>query len=400
MHSIAQEAMCHPRFWTRDAQCLLVLPCMVSLYVCCYIALLSVRDKEATNITSRKTSGDNTLSFNGTTRPVSSASARAGVDALHLPRLLYEDEGKIVKTRPRCTAHELVLITQQKPHTSSNCPNNDAWMTALLEETADLSSVTIISVGCNKGDDFVSQMRDWSRNPMFSPSTYTSTQQRLFGRLNRACKGAAQTRHMTGKSREIRGFCIEPMPSNYKLLTQTMSALNYTESVTLIQNAISSTDGMTQFPNAAAGTESSGIGMGSNHVDVVMSTLDSIIESRKIHDVEFLSIDTEGNDMRAIIGCVRSLYTKKIRYFEFEYHNVARWAFSDLQDLIDILDQMDFACYWALNSGGLCRLTGCWHDMYYKQRTWSNVACINRASKHTYARMQEISSRVRVELPK
>jgi len=310
---------------------------------------------------------------------------------------LYEDEESMQNTRLKCTAEELAQIFQKNPHTNSNCPNNHAWMTTLLEETADLSSVTIISVGCNTGDDFVSQMRDWSRNSMFSPSTYTATQRQLFGGFNRACGGVAKTNSIVGKSREIHGFCIEPMPSNYDLLTKTMSVLKYTDSITLIQNAISSTNGVTQFPDGATGTENLGIGMGSNLVDVVMSTLDFIMESRRINDVEFLSIDTEGNDMRAIIGCVKSLYAKKIRYLEFEYHQVGRWAFSDLQDLIDILDQMNFACYWALNSGGLCKLTGCWHDMYYKQRTWSNVACINRASKRTYARMQDISNHVDVQ---
>jgi len=96
--------------------------------------------------------------------------------------------------------------------------------------------------------------------------------------------------------------------------------------------------------------------------------------------------------MRAVLGAVRTLAAGKVRYLEFEYHAVGRWARSDLQDLVDLLDQLDFACYWALNSGGLSRLTGCWHDVYYQQRTWSNVAYINQTSPRTHARMQALSA--------
>ena len=63
--------------------------------------------------------------------------------------------------------------------------------------------------------------------------------------------------------------------------------------------------------------------------------------------------------MRAILGGIRSLAAEKVRYMEFEYHKVGRWSKSDLQDLIDLLDQFGFDYYWALNSGGLRRLTGC-----------------------------------------
>jgi len=161
----------------------------------------------------------------------------------------------------------------------------------------------------------------------------------------------------------VRGFCIEPKPSTYRLLEQSMSAINYTDAVTLIQAVVSSSSGTTRFSDAAAGTENLGISMGTGSVEVAMSTLDRIVAANNIRDIEFLRIDTEGNNMRAVIGAVRSLSARKIRYLEFEYHEVGRWARSDLQDLVDLLDQLNFACYWALKSGGLTRLTGCWHDM-------------------------------------
>ncbi len=84
------------------------------------------------------------------------------------------------------------------------------------------------------------------------------------------------------------------------------------------------------------------------------------------------------------------LASNRVRYFEFEYNSVGRWEKSDLQDLIDLLDQIDYDCYWALNSGGLSRLTGCWHDSYY-ERTWGNVACICRQEQRTHQKMQYVA---------
>ena len=82
-----------------------------------------------------------------------------------------------------------------------------------------------------------------------------------------------------------------------------------------------------------------------------------------------------------------------VRFLEFEYHGVNRWARSDLQDLVDLLDQFGFDCYWqggfgwadgvmVQNSGKLWRLTGCWDDSYYTvfrdYGSNGNVACVNR----------------------
>ena len=43
-----------------------------------------------------------------------------------------------------------------------------------------------------------------------------------------------------------------------------------------------------------------------------------------------LSIDTEGNDMRVLLGAVRLLGAEMIRFLEFEYHKVGHWATADL----------------------------------------------------------------------
>jgi FkbM family methyltransferase len=313
------------------------------------------------------------------------------------PPLLHaqSSERKHTQHGVRCSYHQIGQIASRKPIKHSNCPNTRAWTDVLLKETSSSSSVTVLSIGCNKGDDFVGQMKDWSGDERFSVQTYHKFVKQKFGTFSgRACTLSDASNFKVPK-RTIRGYCVEPMPNNYKLIETSMQSLKYLGPVTLIQAAISSVPGVSMFPNAETGTESLGLGhaapSGVALVLVNVTTIDEIVRAEKISSIEFLSIDTEGNDFRAILGGIRTLAAQMVRYLEFEYHAVGRWAASDLQDLIDLLDQLGFDCYWALNSGGLSRLTGCWHDSYYRDRFWSNIACVDRNLHQTHHKMNQLS---------
>ena len=155
----------------------------------------------------------------------------------------------------------------------------------------------------------------------------------------------------------------------------------------MIHAAASSSPGFTNFPQHSPGFEAFGIGSNTrspaDRVQVI--TVDGLTEKYNLQSIDILSIDTEGNDMRVIFGAVHTLPI--VRYLEFEYHSVNRWANSDLQDLIDLLDQFGFECFWGGNCGQLWRLTGCWHDSYYSKRYWSNVVCSSRSQKELYETM-------------
>ncbi len=293
----------------------------------------------------------------------------------------------------RCSDLRIAKLASSKPIHNSNCPNNEAWVKVLLDETSSLSSATILSIGCNKGDDFIAEMGDWSGDEIFSVANYRAQLNQKFSAFSARACGHISVPGFKVPKRAIRGFCVEPMPNNYRLIETLMVSLNYLGPVTLIQAAVSSFPGFAMFPNGQSGGESFGLGVTYDAplVAVRVTTIDEIVSKHNIPSIEFLSIDTEGNDVRAIIGGIRSLAAEKVRYMEFEYHKVGRWAFSDLQDVVDILDQLGFDCYWALNSGGLSRLTGCWHDSYYTDRFWSNVACVQRNLRQTHKKMQELA---------
>ena len=253
------------------------------------------------------------------------------------------------------------------------------------------------------------ELREWSRNSTYSVKDMQSAtgstglwrfRDGYWGNnpMDRACPGKKEAEiPPSSQERRVRGFCIEPMQATTDLLQMAFTRLGYFPAVTLIHAAVSSAPGKAQFPASAAGVESLGLGAtdrigGFVLVDVV--TIDQLVAAHNISSIDVLSIDTEGNDLRVILGAVHTLAAQMVRLLEFEYHSIGRWAQSDLQDLIDLLDQFGFDCYWqggvgwinntqslaglVHNPGKLWRLTGCWDDSYYVLRGWSNVACANR----------------------
>lgn len=191
--------------------------------------------------------------------------------------------------------------------------------------------------------------------------------------------------------KQVRGICVEPMRKNIELLEVCMAQMGFIGPVQVIKAAVSSVSGKALFPDAKMSFEAMGLDSFDSRfpkkTEVNVITLDDIVQKSGFRSVDYLSIDTEGNDVRVVLGGMRILAAQRVRYLEFEYHRVGRWAKSDLQDLTDLLDQLGFDCFWTLNSGALSRLTGCWHDSYY-ERTWSNVACLHRKDKRTLQAMQ------------
>ena len=300
----------------------------------------------------------------------------------------------------RCSAERIAGILRAKPHRNSNCPVTQAWVDVLLDETADMPSATVVSIGCNKGDDFIFQMRDWSGNSTYAPMVYKALAESIFNdslTSPRSCTLRADTvREFPYHARPTRGYCIEPLPRTFIFLEACMQELQYLGPVKLVEAAMSSVHGTALFPDAEAGRECFGLDFDPENnpygtVEVEVKTLDSLMRSESIETIDFLSIDAEGHDVRVLLGALHTLAAHKIRYFEFEYSEHGKWATSDLEDVIDMLDHFGYDCYWALNSGGLSRLTGCWHPTYAAEAFWSNIACISRRQSRTHARMQEIA---------
>eukprot|EP00667_Euglena_gracilis_P029137 EG_transcript_38137 len=120
-------------------------------------------------------------------------------------------------------------------------------------------------------------------------------------------------------------------------------------------------------------------------VDVPLLVLDRFIKLHNFSVIDYLSIDTEGNDPNVLLGARRSL--SLVRYFEFEYHKFGVWLQTSLQQVIKRLKTYGFICYW-IGKGKVWRLTDCWHEAY-EDRQWSNIGCVAKREKGWYGIMEK-----------
>eukprot|EP00038_Savillea_parva_P010118 m.188061 g.188061 ORF g.188061 m.188061 type:complete len:420 (-) comp17288_c0_seq1:196-1455(-) len=135
--------------------------------------------------------------------------------------------------------------------------------------------------------------------------------------------------------------------------------------------------------NVKAGIETIGVGESNSNADigkprpgydmVNQTTLDEYMDPIP-GVIDFLLIDTEGNDPMVLLGGSRTL--TRTRIVTFENHEFGMWKNVGLRSVIDYLDTMGFDCYWTGNNAMLWQITGCYLKIGHKK--WSNVACAAR----------------------
>jgi len=222
----------------------------------------------------------------------------------------------------------------------SNCPSRN-WLDIVLKESKSRKEINLIVVGCNKGDDYISLMEAFSGNKIYNVTNYVSylkSKENLYGF---AC-GTAKSRLLPDYPvRPIRGYCIEPLKENYELILSATSNLalgTSSSSSHIMHMAINNFPGTADFPvGGQVGQTRVGLGDKSEStIEVRVDNLDNFIEENKIDStIDFVSIDVEGFDANVLLGFIRTLYNKNVRFFEFEYHGVRRWASADLELISD-----------------------------------------------------------------
>ena len=287
---------------------------------------------------------------------------------------------KRVEYGARCTPSQLKNIEIANPIESSNCPSRGFWFASMLKYSSVRPTATIVSVGCNTGDDFVAQVGAFSGN-----STYNSKEW-----VNHLSKDGLTSGPACGRNdviptpvklpRPITAYCIEPMSANIKLVQKIHKTMAFdSQSIFVMQLAMNVFPGMADFPKGRPGQENLGLADGLGNSEIVnVSNLDTFIFEHQLNYIDFLSIDTEGFDGYVIIGMVNTLARHKVRVFEFEYHIHGPWKTMDLSLIVDLLDVLEYDCFWQGNSNQLWRLTGCWSVEYGLKRTWSNIVCVHR----------------------
>eukprot|EP00557_Chaetoceros_sp_GSL56_P014739 CAMPEP_0176485872 /NCGR_PEP_ID=MMETSP0200_2-20121128/5271_1 /TAXON_ID=947934 /ORGANISM="Chaetoceros sp., Strain GSL56" /LENGTH=515 /DNA_ID=CAMNT_0017882545 /DNA_START=26 /DNA_END=1573 /DNA_ORIENTATION=- len=249
-----------------------------------------------------------------------------------------------------------------------------------------------LSVGCNKGFDALNTLRrgtfdaslskhDWgmemTKDGILHQSVCAQNVTLSFQVLPNIVQPRKGTVH-----------CFEPVPATVKKLQTANRNLGYeAKGYKVIHAAVSNVTGVDYFQSKSRpGHENGGLGNCRNDVrnvecDVqvqVLTLADYVKEHFGGNDsssIHILQIDVEGYDADVLLGAGKDVL-ERVEYLEFEYNWMGSWKNQHLYDVIEMLDDVDFTCYWAGNQK-LWRLTGCW-QLYFDVHAWSNVACVNR----------------------
>lgn len=287
-----------------------------------------------------------------------------------------------------CTQQTIGHYAEKLYNGSSKCPAEPwywEWQRGLR-----VDKFVYVEVGCNKASDAVMNLRAFTANHTVDLDLFT----KHTGLVNYACKPDRGRwkwvrSYSHARANEYAHFCIEAARENVNPVIQASKDLHFDDLGLKVRHAAissSSNPSTVKFPAIQPGAESQGID--TNHArfrefyDVQVQTVDEFVSSEEIRQLDVLKIDTEGNDPLVLIGAVKSLAHLKPAYVQFENHGIGRWATFQLKDVIDLLDALNYECFWELDSDILIQITSCWSERYAKYKRWSNVACYHREEKN------------------
>ena len=193
---------------------------------------------------------------------------------------------------------------------------------ALARRLAGGSDPVVLDVGANLGE--------WSES---------------FLKLLFAAQGDISHRASTARPRL---HLFEPAPATRALLTRRGLAVRYPKAVIeIVPMAVGDRNGTAELAvfderdgihtlSPVAGDVPKGL------VEVTCTTLDAYCSAHGIDRVDYLKVDTEGNDFNVLRGAEALLREGRVRYLQFEYNH--RWiAFRRfLKDAFDLLEPFGY----------------------------------------------------------
>ena len=285
----------------------------------------------------------------------------------------------------------------------TKCPDPANWLeeyySELQREYAGggefASPFLAMSVGCNKGFDALNTLRMGTFDASLSKSDWNDAMTAGEENLHQSVCNQDATPEFeiigqpsSGQVRRGEVHCFEPMPSTYQKLHDSAKSLGYDEKgYKVVHSAVSKEEGMAYLPSRAKiGIENVGLdqacgnaAIADGHCEAVhVLTLEKYVKEHVDGDgpIHMLQIDVEGYDGDVMLGAGDEVLGR-VEYLEFEYNWMGSWRTQHLYDMVEMLNERDFSCYWA-GRRRLWRITGCWMQ-YFDVHTWSNVACVNRS---------------------
>jgi FkbM family methyltransferase len=106
---------------------------------------------------------------------------------------------------------------------------------------------------------------------------------------------------------QAKAILFEPTPENYNFLKARFSHI---QSIQIFNCALSNTEGKSQFYVASDSATNSLLNSNSsstNQIQVSIQTLDNILQISEFETIDFIKIDTQGNDLKVLEGAAETI---------------------------------------------------------------------------------------------
>jgi FkbM family methyltransferase len=119
-------------------------------------------------------------------------------------------------------------------------------------------------------------------------------------------------------------YCFEPSKSTYNDLKNNTNTLS---GVVYINKGLGESEKeITLYKNSKVSALASIYNRNLNHLDITfdekeiieITTLDKFCLDNEIHNIDYLKLDVEGNELNAFVGAKNMLSNKKIKHIQFE----------------------------------------------------------------------------------
>ncbi len=120
----------------------------------------------------------------------------------------------------------------------------------------------------------------------------------------------------------------------------------------------------------------------SKHYNIVLTTIDKFCKTRKIDNIDFLKIDTEGSEFRILNGAKKLLLSNKIKIVLFEFNEMNIYSRVFMKDFLDLMPNFKF---YRLLPCGLLDLSN-YQPKLHEIFAYQNVIAINNKTMEIYYR--------------
>ncbi len=115
-------------------------------------------------------------------------------------------------------------------------------------------------------------------------------------------------------------------------------------------------------------------GQKSMSFDIKITTLDKFTKQNRILSIDFIKIDTEGNEYNVLLGAKELISGNKIKVIQFEFNEMNVYSKTFFKDFYDLLPNYEF---FRLMPDGIIAL-GPYRPLNYEIFAFQNILAVNK----------------------